>query len=67
MPDMFTLTMLMRVYDLAGGKTLDKRNFRKWILSLGLLEETGIKKADGPYRPAMLYRVKDKSRMDIIK
>ena len=67
MPETFSLSKLMRVYELASGKPLDKRNFRKWILSLDLLEETGIKQADGPYRPAMLYRVRDRAKVDIIK
>lgn len=67
MPEVFSLSKLMRVYELASGKVFDKRNFRKWILSLDLLEETGIKKADGPYRPAMLYHVKNRSSVDIIR
>lgn len=67
MPNEFTLSKLMRVYELAGRKPHDKRNFRKWVLSLDLIEETGEKKADGAYRPAMLYRVKDKSKVEIIR
>jgi len=67
MPDEFTLTSLMRVYELAGRKALDKRNFRKWILGLDILEETGKKWSDGAHRPAMLYRVKDKSRVEIVR
>lgn len=67
MPDEFTLSELMRVYELAGRKALDKRNFRKWILGLGLLEETGNKWSDGAHRPAMLYRVKDRSRVEIVR
>ncbi len=67
MPNEFTLSKLMRVYELAGRKPHNKRNFRKWVLSLDLIEETGEKKADGAYRPAMLYRVKDKSKVEIIR
>jgi len=67
MPDEFTLSKLMRVYELAGRKSLDKRNFRKWILGLNLLEETGRKWSGGPHRPALLYRVKDKSRVEIVR
>ena len=67
MPDEFTLSKLMRVYELAGRKTLDKRNFRKWVLGLDILEETGKKWSDGAHRPAMLYRVKDKSRVEIVR
>ncbi|UTW56332.1 NUDIX domain-containing protein [Kordiimonas sp. SCSIO 12610] len=59
MPEKFTLSRLQKVYEATAGKPLDKRNFRKWILSLDLLEETGEKFADGPQRPAMLYRAKD--------
>lgn len=67
MPNEFTLTDLQQIYEVASGKALDKRNFRKWILGLGLIEETGGKRADGAYRPAKLYRVIDKGRVEIVK
>jgi 8-oxo-dGTP diphosphatase len=65
MPAKFTLSNLQNVYQATTNKPLDKRNFRKWILSLNLLEETGEKFSDGPQRPAMLYRLKDPNRVDI--
>ncbi|HWZ18180.1 MAG TPA: hypothetical protein VNW73_05250 [Ktedonobacteraceae bacterium] len=37
-------------------RKLDKRNFRKKILSTGILEDTGAKKMEGTHRPARLYR-----------
>ena len=55
MPKEFTLTALQNAYEQILNKKLDKRNFRKKILSLGWLEETG-KKDYGTYRPAALYR-----------
>ena len=67
MPDEFTLTQLQQVYETASGQPRDKRNFRKWILALDLLEETGGMMAEGAYRPAKLFRVKDRSRIEIIK
>jgi len=67
MPDRFTLTSLQQVYEVASGLPRDKRNFRKWILALGLLEETGDMLAQGAYRPAKLYRVKDRSKIEIVK
>jgi len=67
MGEEFTLSQLMRVYELAGRKALDKRNFRKWILGLDLLEETGGKWSEGAHRPALLYRVKDRSRVEIVR
>lgn len=56
LPDAFTLSELQGVYEAILGRALDKRNFRKKILSLGLLAATGKKRADGPHRPAELYR-----------
>ena len=55
LPNKFTLTELQRVYELILGKQLDKRNFRKKILSSGILEDTGETKMDGYHRPAQLY------------
>jgi 8-oxo-dGTP diphosphatase len=41
MPKAFTLTELQQVYELILGDSLDKRNFRKRILSLDVVTETG--------------------------
>lgn len=57
MPDEFTLSYLQDVYEKATDKPRDKRNFRKWIFSLDVIEATGKKFSKGPHRPAMLYRV----------
>ena len=67
MPEAFTLTELQHVYELIEGKEIDKRNFRKRILALGVIEATGDQKREGPHRPAKLYRVIDRSRVDVIK
>jgi 8-oxo-dGTP diphosphatase len=55
LPDKFTLTELQRVYELVLGKQLDKRNFRKKILSSDILKDTGETKMEGYHRPAQLY------------
>ena len=47
---------LREIYEAILGRGLDKRNFRKKILSLGLLKSTGKKRAEGAHRPAELYR-----------
>lgn len=57
MPEEFTLSHLQDVYEKATDKPRDKRNFRKWIFSLDVIEPTGKKFSSGPHRPAMLYRV----------
>ena len=56
LPEQFTLHELQRVYEIIQHKDLDKRNFRKKILSTGILEDTGEKKMEGTHRPARLYR-----------
>ena len=67
MPESFTLTELQHVYELIERKAIDKRNFRKRILALGAIEPTGEEKREGPHRPAKLYHVIDRSRVDVIK
>jgi len=55
LPKEFSLTDLQRLYETIWGKSVDKRNFRKRMLGLGLLEESGnFQRA--AFRPAKLYR-----------
>lgn len=56
LPDEFTLTELQQAYELILGEALDKRNFRRKILSADVVEETGGRKTNGEGRPATLYR-----------
>lgn len=56
MPSEFSLGDLQRVHEIILSKSLDKRNFRKRVLSLGFVQKT-IKKQSGiRNRPAVLYR-----------
>lgn len=56
LPREFTLAQLQEVYEVIEGKPLDKRNFRRKVLGLGILEETGDERREGRGRPAALYR-----------
>ncbi|HET8913442.1 MAG TPA: NUDIX domain-containing protein [Ktedonobacteraceae bacterium] len=56
LPEQFTLRELQRVHEIILHHPLDKRNFRKKILSTEILEDTGAKKMEGTHRPARLYR-----------
>ena len=67
MPAEFTLTQLQQVYETILRQEMDKRNFRKWILALERIEDTGKEQREGRHRPAKLYRVKDPSKVEIIK
>lgn len=58
LPDAFTLSDLQAVYEAVLGRALDKRNFRKKMLSLDVLAETEELRR-GPHRPAQLYRFRD--------
>lgn len=51
----FTFSQLQIAYEAILGKSLDKRNFRKKIMSLDLIRETGNMHRDGAHRPAKLY------------
>ncbi len=56
LPERFTLRELQAAYEGVLDRGLDKRNFRKKILSLGLLRSSGEKSTGGRHRPAMLYQ-----------
>ena len=51
----FTLTELQRAYEVIQGTRLDKRNFRRKMLQLGILKDTREFRAMGRQRPARLY------------
>ena len=67
MPEAFTLSELQCVYETLLNQMLDKRNFRKRILALDLIEETGQQRRNGKHRPAREYRAKHPERVEIIK
>lgn len=67
MEEEFTLSEIQRLYEVVSGQKRDKRNFRKWLLSLDVIEETGNKKAEGAHRPAKLYRTKNTKDVQIIR
>ena len=67
MADRFTLSELQGVYEAVLEETLDKRNFRKRILALGQIEETGSLRRNGKHRPAREYRIKHPERVEYIK
>lgn len=55
LPDVFTLTDLQAIYEAVLSRGLDKRNFRRKMISLGLLARAGGQRR-GSHRPAQLYR-----------
>jgi 8-oxo-dGTP diphosphatase len=61
LPEKFTLTQLQSVYEAVENRKLDKRNFRKKMLSFGFLKELDEKEKGVSYRAAKLYKF-DKRR-----
>ena len=55
LPKKFALSELQQAYEVILGQRLDKRNFRKKMLQLGILRDTGERKLEGRQRPARLY------------
>ena len=56
LPPKFTLSQLQHVYEAALETNLDKRNFRKKVLSYDLLIPLKEKQMTGRHRPAQLFR-----------
>jgi 8-oxo-dGTP diphosphatase len=67
MPEKFTLRELQSVYETILREKLDKRNFRKQVMSLQRIQETGEFTRNGSHRPARLYRLRYPDRVEIIK
>jgi 8-oxo-dGTP diphosphatase len=56
LPDKFTLSQLRQLYEAILEQPLDKRNFRKKILSMNLLVDLDEMQKGVAHRPAKLYR-----------
>ena len=58
LPERFSMAELQRMYEIILGRKLDKRNFRKKVQDLGIVESTGESRATEHQRgrPASLYR-----------
>ena len=59
-PDGITIPELQKTYEAILGRKFDRRNFRKKILSLNLLEDTNELGRFEGNKPAKIYRFKDK-------
>ena len=56
LPEHFTLRELQAVYEAILRRPLDRRNFRKRMLSAGIIEATSEHRRAGAHRPAQLFR-----------
>lgn len=68
LPPTFTMAQVQGVYEAIKGERLDKRNFRRFVQGLGVLESTGEQQRRGAHRPAMLYRLRpDADCVEVIR
>lgn len=67
LPKKFTLTQLQRMYEIILDRPLDKRNFRKKILGMGLLIELDEVQKDVAHRAARLYKFDDRHYRKLVK
>jgi len=58
----FTLTNLKKLYEAIFLRQLDSGNFRKKILSIGMLQNTGVKDMADSKKGSFLYQYMDKSQ-----
>lgn len=65
MPLEFSLTDLEETFERVLGVSIDKRNFRRKILALGVLAKSGNVRSGGQHRPAQLWKFKTKSVEEI--
>ncbi|MEM9943605.1 MAG: NUDIX domain-containing protein [Planctomycetota bacterium] len=67
LPQKFTLRQLQQLYEVILDRELDKRNFRKKILGMEILEETDEVEADVAHRAARLYRFDKKAYRKLMR
>ena len=63
MPASFTLSDLHAVYESIFGRQFDRRNFRRRMLSQGIIRPTGKTAVHGAHRPAELYEFTSRQPM----
>lgn len=57
-PHGFTIPEIQKTYEAILGVTLDRRNFRRKLLSLNLIEDTGLESVFEGKKPAKFYKFK---------
>jgi 8-oxo-dGTP diphosphatase len=67
LPPKFSLTQLQRMYEIILERPLDKRNFRKKVLSLDILQELDEVETDVAHRAARLYRFDEKAYRRLVR
>jgi hypothetical protein len=63
LPEKFTLPEIHDLYETILGKNLDRRNFAKKLISLGIIKKLSERKSIGAHRSPFFYKF-DKRKYD---
>jgi 8-oxo-dGTP diphosphatase len=67
LPEKFTLPEIHMLYETILDKTLDRRNFPKKLLSLGIIKKLKEQRNIGPHRSPFLYKFDKRKYDDALK
>jgi len=67
LPEKFTLGQLQTMYELVLGRKLDKRNFRRKTLNLGILQELDERQKNVAHKPAQYFRFNEKRYKELVE
>lgn len=63
----FPFSELHKLYETLYGRSIDRRNFKKKFLKLGILKEHVEKVSNGPGRPGTVYSFEEKKFYDLVR
>lgn len=66
LPEKFTMTQLRRLYETILDKPIDRRNFEKKMLKLGILDRLEEVKTDVSYKAPLLYRFNQQKYQELL-
>jgi len=67
LPEKFTLAHLQKLYEVILNKNLDKRNFRRKILKIGMLNKLDEKQSGVAHKPASYYSFDTKKYAELLE
>jgi 8-oxo-dGTP diphosphatase len=67
LPEKFTLTELHRLYEAILGRELDKRNFRRKMLKLGIVESLDERQEGVPHKPSQYFRFQESNYKNLFE
>ncbi|MCP4125004.1 MAG: NUDIX hydrolase [Bacteroidetes bacterium] len=67
LPQKFTLAQLQQLYEVILNKNLDKRNFRRKILKIGMLKKLDEKQSGVAHKPASYYSFDPTKYQDLVE